>query len=96
MVFQMKQPLRVLQGTVANDKGGLTGYICQNYRCIDKSKVQFDFITYDSALDFEEEFKQMGARFYRLPRAYHVFSYYRAMSKLQEEMHYEIVHYNMS
>ena len=46
----MKKPIRVLQGIVANDKGGLTSYICQNYRYIDKSKIQFDFITYDDTI----------------------------------------------
>ena len=44
----MKKPIRVLQGIVANDKGGLTSYICQNYRYIDKSKIQFDFICDDN------------------------------------------------
>lgn len=92
----MSEPIRVLQGIVANDKGGLTGYICQNYRYIDKNKIQFDFITYDNALDFQEEFEGMGAKFYRLPRASHIIDYYFAMRKIQKKMHYEIVHYNMS
>lgn len=40
-------PIRILQAFVVNDKGGLTGYICQNYRFIDKSKVQFVFLTFE-------------------------------------------------
>lgn len=32
------QPIRILQATVSNDKGGLTGYICQNYRYMEKNK----------------------------------------------------------
>lgn len=41
------RPLRVLQATVRNDRGGLTGYICQNYRKIDRKEIQFDFLTSD-------------------------------------------------
>ena len=49
------QPIRILQAFVANDKGGLTGYICQNYRFINRNKVQFDFLTFeDEKLDFED------------------------------------------
>lgn len=51
------QPLRILQATVSNDKGGLTGYICQNYRYMDKKQVQFDFLTYETELDFRAEFE---------------------------------------
>lgn len=92
----MNKPLRVLQAIVANDRGGLTGYICQNYRYIDKSKVQFDFITYDDRLDFEEDFNDMGAKFYRFPKAYHIISYYKKFYSIQEEMEYSVVHFNMS
>lgn len=92
----MKKPIRVLQGIVANDKGGLTSYICQNYRYIDKSKIQFDFITYDDTLDFQKEFENMGACFYKLPRASNILKYYFIMKKIQSVNHYEIVHYNMS
>ena len=55
--FTMSEPMRVLQAFITNDKGGLTGYIAQNYRYMDKTKVQFDFLTYDTdKLDFEDEF----------------------------------------
>ena len=50
------EPKRVLQAFISNDRGGLTGYICQNYRWIDKTKVQFDFLTYDKPIDFKSEF----------------------------------------
>ena len=62
--MESHQPIRILQAFVANDKGGLTGYICQNYRFIDRSKVQFDFLTFETdKLDFEDEFIRMGAKF---------------------------------
>ncbi len=92
----MDKPMRVLQAVVANDKGGLTGYVCQNYRFIDKDKVQFDFITYDEILDFEDEFTKLGAKFYRFPRANHIFNYYRQFKAIQKEMNYSTIHFHMS
>lgn len=90
------QPIRVLQGVVANDKGGLTGYICQNYRYINRDKVQFDFLTYDDKLDFEAEFRAMGARFFRVPRPSHSLAYWRAMRELCRTAQDDILHLNMS
>lgn len=37
------QPIRILQATVSNDKGELTGYICQIYRYMDKKTSPIRF-----------------------------------------------------
>ena len=91
------QPIRILQAFVANDKGGLTGYICQNYRFIDRNKVQFDFLTFeDGKLDFEDEFIDMGARFYHIPRPSHPISYAKSLKDILNQTEYAAVHFNMS
>jgi membrane protein YqaA with SNARE-associated domain len=66
------QPIRVLQATVSNDKGGLTGYIFQNYRYMKKKQVQFDFLTYETELDFRAEFEKWEPDFL-LFRSYLIF-----------------------
>lgn len=91
------QPIRILQAFVANDKGGLTGYICQNYRFIDRSKVQFDFLTFETdKLDFEDEFIRMGAKFYHIPRPSHPLSYAKALRNILNNEDYTAIHFNMS
>lgn len=91
------QPIRILQAFVANDKGGLTGYICQNYRFIDRNKIQFDFLTFeDGKLDFEDEFIDMGARFYHISRPSHPISYAKSLKGILNQTHYAAVHFNMS
>lgn len=91
------QPIRILQAFVANDKGGLTGYICQNYRFIDRNKVQFDFLTFeDGKLDFEDEFIDMGARFYHISRPSHPISYAKSLKDILNQTEYAAVHFNMS
>lgn len=92
----MTSPIHILQATVSNDKGGLTGYICQNYRYIDKSKVQFDFLTYETQLDFQEEFEKMGARFYVVPKPSRFWAYIKALKQIREVNEYGAVHFNIS
>lgn len=91
-----QKPIRILQATVANDRGGLTGYICQNYKFIDKRKIQFDFITYDNVLEFEDELKKQGANFYHIVRPIHFFKYIKQMSAIQNKMQYGTIHFNLS
>ena len=88
--------MRILQATVANDRGGLTGYILSNYRNIDRTRYQFDFLTYDDVLDFREEVEAMGARVYQLPRASHFFAYLAGLRALQRENHYNAIHLHLS
>ena len=93
----MNKPIRILQAFVARDGGGLTAYIAQNYRNIDCSLVQFDFLTYDEdELPMEKEFIGRGARFYRVPRPTHIFSFIAALKKIFRDTSYEAVHLNLS
>lgn len=90
------KPVRILEATISNDKGGLTGYICQNYRFIDKDKIQFDFITYEDKIDFQKEFEEQGAKFYRLPKISKFFAYIKALKNIQKEYNHKIIHFHMS
>lgn len=90
------QPIRILQATVSNDKGGLTGYICQNYRYMDKQQVQFDFLTYETELDFRAEFEKMGARFFVVPKPSHFLAYYQALKQIHSQNQYKAIHFNIS
>lgn len=95
--MELHQPIRILQAFVANDKGGLTGYICQNYRFINREKIQFDFLTFeDKKLDFEDEFLAMGAKFYHIPRPSHPVAYAMALKKVLRQNDYAAIHFNMS
>lgn len=90
------QSIRILQATVSNDKGGLTGYICQNYRYMDKKQVQFDFLTYETELDFRAEFEKMGARFFVVPKPSHFLAYYQALKQIRSQNQYKAIHFNIS
>ena len=92
----MEKPIRILQATVNDTGGGLTGYICQNYRRINKAKVQFDFLTYKDKLSFQMELEAMGAKFYQVPSPTHFWAYFRYLKRIKEERGYDAIHFNIS
>lgn len=93
----MSEPIRVLQAFITNDKGGLTGYIAQNYQYMDKTKIQFDFLTYDTdKLDFEDEFINMGAKFYHIHRPSHPIDFYKSLKHILKQGNYKVIHFNLS
>lgn len=58
--------LKVLQFPVRNNKGGVTKYILDHWRYIDKSKFHFDFVTLNKSLPFEKELSDEGAKVYHI------------------------------
>lgn len=58
--------IKVLQFTVAATKGGRTLYILNNWKYIDKTKIQFDFITFSPKLDFEQQLIDEGCKVYHM------------------------------
>lgn len=53
---------RVLQMFVANARGGRTQYVLNLWKHIDKEKVQFDFATLASQLDFAGKLEEEGCK----------------------------------
>lgn len=82
---------------VANTSGGITNYVLQNLRFINKDRFQFDFVTFSEKLDFEDEVKKYGSQIHYLK--------YRAeenKEKFIEDMNkifdlgYDVVHLHTS
>jgi glycosyltransferase EpsF len=59
---------RVLHIVSAMKRGGAETLIMNVYRNIDRSKLQFDFVTHGSVKgDFDDEITQLGGRIYNIP-----------------------------
>jgi glycosyltransferase involved in cell wall biosynthesis len=91
----MSEPIRVLQVVTHMNRGGLETMLMNYYRHIDRTKVQFDFLThreYDG--DYGEEIEQLGGMIYHLP-ALNPFgtTYKSALRKFFEEHpKYTVIH----
>lgn len=61
------RPIRILQCGMTNNCGGVESFIMNVYRKIDKSKIQFDFLTtHNGKIAYEEEIKQLGGRIFKV------------------------------
>ena len=61
--------MRVLQVVTNMDRGGLETMLMNYYRHIDRTKVQFDFLTHrQERAAYDDEIEALGGKIYRLPR----------------------------
>lgn len=62
-------PIRVLHVLGTTNLGGAESRIMELYRCIDRSKVQFDFLVHTTEQGhYSKEIQELGGRIYSLPR----------------------------
>ncbi|MBT2679831.1 glycosyltransferase family 1 protein [Bacillus sp. ISL-35] len=90
----MGSPLRVLHVVVNMNRGGAETLLMNLYRNIDRSKIQFDFLTCKEGV-FDEEIKQLGGIVYRIPYITDV-GHFKYRKNLEEffnsHLDYKIVH----
>lgn len=66
----MEYPIRILQVVTQMNRGGLENMIMNYYRKVDRTKVQFDFLTHrpsEEEKDFDKEIRKLGGVIYHLP-----------------------------
>lgn len=88
--------LRVLQCVNKMDRAGLETMLMNYYRRMDRSRMQFDFLTHrPDAGQYDEEIRSLGGQVYRAPRLYpqNYAAYFRWMSDFfGQHPEYRIVH----
>lgn len=103
MILSMKpysytenKPIRVLQCVNDMHRAGLETMLMNYYRHIDRSQIQFDFLTHrPNPADYDEEIKSLGGCVYYAPRLYpHNYpSYFKWMKCFfAEHPEYKIIH----
>lgn len=87
--------IRVLHVVTYMGRGGLETMIMNYYRKIDRSQVQFDFLTHrDFKADYDEEITRLGGRIYHLPQLDPFSKKYHQLltSFFQSHPEYRIIH----
>lgn len=100
------KPIRVLHIVGRMDRGGIETMIMNLYRNIDRTKVQFDFLShYGREAAYNDEIRSMGGRIYEMPALrdethiyyWRVFKYIKALKKFfKEHKEYKIIHAHMT
>ncbi|MEI8198956.1 MAG: glycosyltransferase family 1 protein [Eubacteriales bacterium] len=91
-------PIRVLyiNGGIM-DRGGVSAYMMNYYRHIDRSKVQIDFVVHGFEKGvFDDEIQELGGLLYNVPvKSKNYFGNIRALRKIFRSGQYKIVHSHM-
>ncbi|EIT86531.1 group 1 glycosyltransferase [Fictibacillus macauensis ZFHKF-1] len=93
----MGGPIRILHVVVNMNRGGAETMIMNLYRNVDRSLVQFDFLTSRPGM-FDAEIQQLGGRIHRIPYISDVghFQYKKALDLFFKKHHYyKVVHSHM-
>ena len=96
----MGEPIRILQCVTIMNRNGLENRLMDIYRNIDRTRIQFDFMTNRTEPgEFDEEIKQLGGRVYHMSRIAPR-SFFRYLGELrtffQEHPEYQIVHSHLN
>ena len=96
----MGEPIRILQCVTIMNRNGLENRLMDIYRNIDRSLIQFDFMTNRmEAGQFDEEIEQLGGRVYHMSRIAPR-SFFRYIGELRtffrEHPEYKIVHSHLN
>ncbi len=91
----MKEPIRVLHVLGGLSLGGAESRIMDLYRCMDREKVQFDFLVHQKAAGeripefYDGEVEELGGKVYFLPKfkGYNYFSYRKAVREFFAQHH---------
>lgn len=83
----MEKPVRVLHVLGGLSLGGAESRIMDLYRCMDRERVQFDFLVHQSVTGeripefYDKEVKELGGEIYLLPKfkGYNYFAYRKAV-----------------
>lgn len=70
--MKQKRVLRILQVGMSPYYGGTEAFLMNQYRAIDRSKIQFDFLNvYNEKIACEDEIEELGGKIYHLDMARH-------------------------
>lgn len=95
MTIKNSEPIRILHVVTYMGRGGLETMIMNYYRHIDRSKVQFDFLTHrDFKADYDGEIESFGGKIFHLPKLVPWSRKYKKALNvfLAEHPEYKIVH----
>lgn len=92
---KLEHPVRILHIVSSMGRGGAESLIMNIYRMIDRSEIQFDFITHSKGEeDYDEEIKLMGGRIYRIASlgSSGPINYMKSLVKIMSANNYAAIH----
>ncbi|QAA21576.1 glycosyltransferase family 1 protein [Sporolactobacillus terrae] len=92
-----EEPIRVLHILGSLQRGGTESVVFNNYRAIDRSKVQFDIAIDDSSMcGIPKSITDLGCKVYRIPPYTRLPKYIFAIRRICKQGNYKIIHSHMN
>ena len=91
----MNGKIKILHVVVDMGHGGYENLIMNVYRNIDRSKYEFDFLTFkEHEAYFEKEIVSLGGKVFHVPmeRKTNIFKAKKIIKKIANENHFDILH----
>jgi len=87
-------PIRILHIARMKKGSGVASFLMNYYRNIDRTRVQFDFLSDGNEWEtFENEIKSMGGKLYKVPNyKKHFFSFVFLVTKIIDRKKYAVIH----
>ncbi|MFV0527239.1 MAG: glycosyltransferase family 1 protein [Lachnospiraceae bacterium] len=90
------EPIRIAHVVGKMVGGGLEATVLNYYRCIDRSKIQYDFIVDNDSTLIPEEIAELGGRVILVPPYQKQLAYQRELYRIFKENNYKIVYSHMN
>ncbi len=88
-----KDVINVLQIINGADLGGISTFILNYYRNMNRKRYHFDFCMYDSELGYNgRELEKLGCKFYTVPSKKKLFKYINKMNEVLRSCDYDVIH----
>lgn len=85
--------LNVLHIIYGADMGGISSFILNYYKNLDRSRIHFDFAVEEDHIGYNGKIlEKMGCRFYFLPPKFKICRYYKCLGDILHQRNYDIVH----
>lgn len=98
--MNINEPIRILHVVTVMNRNGLESRIMDIYRNIDRTKIQFDFLTHRKNNGiFDSEIESLGGRVYHMPSIspFHFINYLRSLNAFfKAHREYRIVHAHLN
>ena len=94
--MKQEEPYRILHMIASLNVGGSQAMVMNIYRCIDRTKIQFDFlIDHPEEIDLKDKIEALGGRVYAMPTfyGYNIMEVRRAWNAFfREHPEYRVLH----
>jgi len=95
----IQHPIRILHVVTSMGLGGIETFLMSLYKCIDREKIQFDFLYHTNKKSaFDDEILSLGGKIFRVEPIliYNILGYKKKVASILKQHNYQVVHSHLN